>query len=163
MHCKGFECVIETAGGSFVVQFANWTTPLFCFPVSSQGKTKCKRIPYSVRPAEGGTRRSVKGGRAAEGVGPYGMKQGFRVPRKRKEMQANPNQCASRRGRRPAGSRQQRNIASPSSASLRSAPSPAGGRQSESQPVRVPPRAGQDGETERRENGLRASARTGSQ
>ena len=138
----------------------------------TQGKTKCKRIPTSVRPARGGTRgwiRALAEKRRTTNGRPYGV---FRVPRKRKEMQANPLQRGFRHlirhppcgesadaihalrypentsGLRnsscfPTAAEKAHCLPLPPAAAVRF--SPQGEGFGESQPACVPPEAGQEG------------------
>ncbi len=45
---------IETAGGSFIAQFANWAIPLFCFLLSRRRKQNACKSPLSREKSKSG-------------------------------------------------------------------------------------------------------------
>ena len=90
---RGFESCTKATNVAFIAQFKNWAIPLFAFPSPARG-SKCKRIPAGAPPKKlPGAKRG--GAEKKPGSSPHGCC--FPVPRKGKQMQANPRWPEKRR------------------------------------------------------------------
>ena len=82
---RGFESCTKATNAAFIAQFKNWAIPLFAFP-SPARESKCKRIPAGAPP------KKLPGAKRGGAEKKPGQVRGrcFPVPRKGKQMQANP-------------------------------------------------------------------------